>query len=149
MLTKFAIALICLAGLVYLNRLLHRLLEEFGRKRRISALRLHVIRKAINVLLLALGVILVCFFLGLSYNQVFIFLSSILAVIGIALFAQWSILSHLTAGFIIFFAFPYRVGDRVKVVDQDEDISGEILEIASFHVLILRDDGSTVTYPNS
>ena len=44
---------------------------------------------------------------------------------------------------------PYRVGDRVKVVDPDEDISGEIVEVASFHVLIRRDDGSTVTYPNS
>ena len=50
---------------------------------------------------------------------------------------------------IIFFAFPYRIGDRIKVVDKDDDISGKIVEIALFHVLIRRDDGSTVTYPNS
>jgi small-conductance mechanosensitive channel len=58
-------------------------------------------------------------------------------------------LSHLTAGVIIFFAFPYGIGDRIRVVDKDDDISGRILEIALFHVLIRRDDGTTVVYPNS
>ncbi|MBQ0760984.1 MAG: mechanosensitive ion channel family protein [Gammaproteobacteria bacterium] len=133
----------------YLNRIVTSILLKFADKNRMSALRLGYVQKAINIGFLLLGFILVCFLFGLGYQQVFIFLSSFLAVLGIALVAQWSILSNITAGVIIFFAFPYRIGDRIKVVDKDDDISGRIVEIALFHVLIRRADGSTVTYPNS
>lgn len=58
-------------------------------------------------------------------------------------------LSNITASFLIFFVFPYRVGDRIKVVDRDEDISGIIQDIRMFHVLIKHDNGNLITYPNS
>lgn len=149
MLLKVVIAAAALLGVLLFGRLLNRLLDEFARSKKVPYMRVLFVRKLINTLMVMLAIIIFCFVLGLGYHQVFIFLSSVLAVVGIALFAQWSILSHLTAGIIIFFAFPYRVGDRVKVIDPEEDITGEIMEVASFHVLIRRDDGSTVTYPNS
>ncbi len=77
------------------------------------------------------------------------FLSSIFAVLGVTFIAQWSILSNITASFLIFFVFPYRVGDRIKAVDKDEDICGEIQEISMFHVLIKQDNGNLLTYPNN
>ena len=76
------------------------------------------------------------------------FLSSIFAIIGVALFAQWSILSNITASFIIFFNFPYKIGDEIKVIDTDGDISGTIVEISLFHVLIQQGE-DLITYPNS
>lgn len=148
-LLKIALAALAVVSIIYLNALLDKLLRDFAEARHIASLRVQYVRKVINISLVVVGVLTCSFIFGFGYHQVFIFLSSVLAVIGVALFAQWSILSHLTAGVIIFFAFPYRVGDRVRVVDPDEDISGKIVEIASFHVLIRRDDGSTVTYPNS
>lgn len=146
---KVLVVVAALVAVVYLNRVLNRLLDEFAQRRHISLRRVFTLRKLLNFSVVTIAVLTISFLLGLHYQQIYIFLSSVLAVIGVALFAQWSILSHLTAGVIIFFAFPYRVGDRVKVVDGDEDITGEILEIASFHVLIRRDDGSDITYPNS
>jgi small-conductance mechanosensitive channel len=146
---KVVIVIFSVALIFYLNRIVNGVLVTFAKKNRMSALRLGYMRKAVNIGFLLLGFILVCFVIGLGYQQVFIFLSSFLAVLGIALVAQWSILSNITAGVIIFFAFPYRIGDRIKVVDKDDDITGRIVEIALFHVLIRRDDGSTVTYPNS
>ena len=50
---------------------------------------------------------------------------------------------------IIFFSFPYRVGDRIKVLDKDDDMSGVVQEISMFHVILRRDDGNVITYPNS
>ncbi|CAA0087957.1 Uncharacterised protein [Zhongshania aliphaticivorans] len=149
MITKVVIAICSLALLFYFNRIVTGVLITFADKNKVSALRLGYVRKAVNIGFLLSGLILICFFFGLGFQQVFIFLSSFLAVLGIALVAQWSILSNITAGVIIFFAFPYRIGDRIKVVDKDDDITGQIVEIALFHVLIRRDDGSTVTYPNS
>jgi small-conductance mechanosensitive channel len=147
--SKILIALLSVGVFFYLNRLVNSLLIQFAEKNQASELRVGYIRKTLNFGFLLLGLVLVCFFLGLGYQQVFIFMSSFLAVLGIALIAQWSMLSHLTAGVIIFFAFPYRIGDRIRVADKDDDISGRIIEIALFHVLIRRDDGSMVIYPNS
>jgi small-conductance mechanosensitive channel len=50
---------------------------------------------------------------------------------------------------VIFFGFPYRVGDRIKVTDSDFDISGTVEEISLFHVLIRTDTGNVITYPNN
>ncbi|MDF2178179.1 mechanosensitive ion channel family protein [Aliiglaciecola sp. CAU 1673] len=86
---------------------------------------------------------------GIDYANLMVFLSSTFAVLGVALFAQWSILSNITAGVLIFFNFPYRVGDHIKVINKDFDISGVIEEISTFHVLIKKSDGDLITYPNS
>lgn len=86
---------------------------------------------------------------GIEYGELTVFLSSLFAVIGIALFAQWSILSNLTASMIIFFQFPYRIGDRVRILNADFDLTGEIEEISSFHVMIRHDKGDLMTFPNT
>jgi hypothetical protein len=54
---------------------------------------------------------------GVEYAQISIFLSSVFAVIGVALFAQWSILSSVNASMIIFFGFPYHGGDKIRIID--------------------------------
>ena len=87
--------------------------------------------------------------LGIDYGKFVVFLSSAFAVLGIALFAQWSILSNITAGILIFFNFPYRVGDKVRIANKDFDLTGMIEEITTFHVLIRHTDGDLITYPNS
>ncbi|AWL11754.1 hypothetical protein HMF8227_01276 [Saliniradius amylolyticus] len=87
--------------------------------------------------------------LGIDYQNLMLFVSSTFAILGVALFAQWSILSNITAGVLIFFNFPYKVGDSVRVVNKDYDVTGTIKEITTFHVLIQRQDGELITYPNS
>lgn len=87
--------------------------------------------------------------LDLGYGDISLFLSSIFAVLGVALFAQWSILSNVSASVLIFFAFPYRIGDKIKVCEKDEDISGTITDITMFHVIIRHENGNIITYPNS
>ena len=122
--------------------------EKLGRSKGVLGYRVKYISKTVQLALLVLLIILAFLVIGIEYSQVSLFLSSVFAVIGVALFAQWSILSNITASLIIFFAFPYRVGDRVKVVDKDDDISGVIEEISLFHVLIRKGD-DLITYPNS
>jgi len=129
-------------------KLIDSAVSRLGHKKDVSAYRIKYITKTINLALTPFFLILITTVLGLEYSQIVIFLASIFAVVGIALFAQWSILSNITASLIIFFGFPYRVGDTIKVVEKDEDISGVVEEITLFHVLINRDD-EIVTYPNS
>lgn len=78
-----------------------------------------------------------------------VFASSLFAIIGVAMFAQWSILSNITASVIIFFNFPARVGDTIKIIDGDNSIEGTIKEITLFQVELKDSDGNLIIYPNN
>lgn len=123
-------------------------ITQLGSRKSVSPYRVKYIAKTVNISLVIFYSILLFTFLGVEYSQISIFLSSVFAVLGVALFAQWSILSNITASLIIFFGFPYRVGDHIRVVDKDDDISGVIEEISLFHVLIRKDE-ALITYPNT
>lgn len=87
--------------------------------------------------------------LGIELKDLSVFFSSILAIIGIAFFAQWSLLSNLTASVIIFFYHPLKIGDQVKILDKDFDFTGKVINITGFYVLIETNNGQKITVPNS
>jgi small-conductance mechanosensitive channel len=84
-----------------------------------------------------------------DFRNLGLVLSSVFAVIGIALFAQWSILSNVTSGVIMFFTFPYKIGDYIKIHDKDVPCEGIIEDIKTFHIILHTTDNEIVTYPNS
>jgi small-conductance mechanosensitive channel len=86
---------------------------------------------------------------GVDFKQVSVYLSSIIAVLGISFFAQWSILSNLTSSVILFFYHPMRIGDRVRVLDKDFNWVGIVTDITGFYVHIKTDDNENITLPNS
>lgn len=86
---------------------------------------------------------------GVKFQEFTIFISSVLAVLGIGFFAQWSILSNLTASFILFFYHPIRIGHRIKIIDKDYNWIGEVKNITAFYFFIKTDDGENISLPNS
>ena len=146
---KVLMGVIILIAYRLLKKIANRAILNLAEAKGVSKARLSFIQRCFNVAFLFLFASLFAIVTGIGYGDVSLFLSSIFAVLGVAFIAQWSILSNITASFLIFFVFPYRVGDRIKVVDKDEDISGEIQEIRMFHVLIKHDNGNLITYPNN
>ncbi len=145
---KIIIAFILLATYLICIRFVTQTITKIGSIKSVKNYRIKYISKTVNLVLSGFFIILLFLFLGIEYSQLSLFLSSVFAILGVALFAQWSILSNITASLIIFFAFPYRVGDAVKVIDKEEDISGVIEEISLFHVIIKKGD-DLITYPNT
>ncbi|MBN2865218.1 MAG: mechanosensitive ion channel [Thiotrichales bacterium] len=86
---------------------------------------------------------------GVDYHGLFLFASSILAVLGVALFAQWSLLSNITSSVILFFSFPARIGDKIEIIDGANIITGTITEINIFQMLLRDDKGFEISYPNN
>jgi small-conductance mechanosensitive channel len=86
---------------------------------------------------------------GVKFQDFTIFISSVLAVLGVGFFAQWSILSNLTASFILFFYHPIRIGHRIKIIDKDYDWTGEVKNITAFYFFIKTDAGQNISLPNS
>ncbi|HHF3253504.1 TPA: mechanosensitive ion channel family protein [Vibrio alginolyticus] len=146
---KLLMGIFVLIAYRILKRIVNRAILNLATTKGVKKARLSFIQRCFDVALLFLTASIFAIITGIGYGDVSLFLSSIFAVLGVAFIAQWSILSNITASFLIFFVFPYRVGDRIKVVDKDEDISGEIQEISMFHVLIKHDNGNLITYPNN
>jgi len=78
-----------------------------------------------------------------------LFLSSFIAVLGIALFAQWSMLSNVTASILLFVSHPAKIGDTISILDKDYPLSGKIKDIGAFFVIIETDSKEVITIPNS
>jgi small-conductance mechanosensitive channel len=70
-------------------------------------------------------------------------------VLGIAFFAQWSILSNITAGLVIFFNHPLRLGDQIRITEKDYLVEGKLVSISFFFLHIVTKNGEEVTIPNS
>lgn len=140
--------LLTAASYFFVKSLIKRLVQKIGKEKRIAMRRVQYVQFILTgfwtiVTFAILGVIT-----GFNYQDVGLIFTSIFAVLGVALFAQWSILSNVTASVIVFFFFPYHVGDHVKVIDGENTVEGTIIEITMFHV-ILKFEETHVTYPNS
>jgi len=127
----------------------HELVKKIGRKSGVNDARIRLIRRYITVTLFFIALIIESFVFGAELKDMAVLFSSVFAVIGIALFAIWSILSNVTSGIIMFFSFPYKVGDKIKIHDKDSPIEGIIEDIRAFQLHLRQDNGDLITYPNN
>lgn len=124
-------------------------IQKLAGVKKVSSKRLFYILKFFNIMIYLSLLIVLATIWGVKFNGLMVFLSSVFAVIGIALFAQWSILSNLTSSIIIFFTFPARVGDKVKILDKDDSVTGTIKEITPFQVELEDEEKNIILYPNN
>jgi len=124
-------------------------IKKIGRKSGINEARTNLIIRYATVTLFLIATLIESFILGAEPKELALVFSSVFAVIGIGLFAIWSILSNITSGVIMFFAFPYKVGDKIQIHDKDFPIIAIIEDITAFQILLRMDNGDLVTYPNN
>jgi len=108
-----------------------------------------VIKKGVNIILLWVTIALLFFIWGVNQSDLVVFIASFLAVLGVALFAQWSILSNITSGIIIFFSHPVRLDDTISIIDKDYQIEGRVSDIGLFFVIVKTKNGEQVTVPSN
>jgi small-conductance mechanosensitive channel len=108
-----------------------------------------VVKKGTNFILLISAIAFLLFIWGVNQSELVVFISSFLAVLGIALFAQWSILSNITSGVIMFFSHPVKLDDTICILDKDYQIEGRVSDIGFFFVIIKTKDGKQVTIPSN
>jgi small-conductance mechanosensitive channel len=111
--------------------------------------RRKIIIKAVNLFILITVLILLAGVWGLQQNEIAVFASTILTVLGIAFVAQWSLLSNITASILLFFNHPLKLGDTISVLDKEYPVEGEITELTYFYVHLKTKNGDLITIPNS
>ena len=121
-----------------------------------NPVRTNLIIKFINIALTIIAMVVLTLVWSVNYRDLGVMLSSVFAVIGVALFAQWSILSNITAGVIIFFSFPFKIVNTIRILDKElldpnnTDLDKFVIEdIRAFHLHLRRSNGEILTYPNN
>ena len=148
--TKELIATGILLILVVLSRLIvSKLVRSFAKRSQTIEKRTRLVLKYIHLLMNIIAVIALIIIWGVQTKDIFIVFSSIATVVGVAMFAQWSILSNITSGIILFFSFPYKIGDYIFIHDKDFPIQAEIEDIGAFHVYLKTRKGEIIVYPNN
>ncbi|WP_290468709.1 mechanosensitive ion channel domain-containing protein [Lacinutrix sp. MedPE-SW] len=141
--------LIVLAIFIVIRILGKMTIKKIGQKSVINDARVKLISRYFTVTLLLIFILVEAFIFGVEPRDISLIFSSVFAVIGIGLFAIWSILSNVTSGIIMFFSFPYKVGDKIKIHDKDYPIEAIIEDIRAFQLHLRLDNGDLVTYPNN
>ncbi|WNM18229.1 mechanosensitive ion channel domain-containing protein [Flavobacterium capsici] len=141
--------IIVLIIVVVLRVLFTKLIRRYAKTHSNIEHRTNLVIKYIHLLLNIITVIILIIIWGVQKKDLLVTISSVATVIGVAMFAQWSILSNITSGIILFFFFPFKIGDTIKIFDKDFPIQAEIEDISAFHIDLITADGERITYPNN
>jgi len=125
----------------YVNNSLKQVHLQRGRRK--------MIIKAAQLLTFLSAVILLSAIWGLRQNEIAVFVGTVLTALGIAFFAQWSLLSNVTSSLLLFFNHPVKIGDTIRVLDKDYPFEGEVSDLTYFFVYLKTSQGEIITIPNS
>ena len=140
---------IVITAFILLNFSIKKLIKRYAKSAHLSEHRTNLIFKYISFFIFALISVIIFAIWGIKSDDIFSFIGTALTIIGVAFFAQWSILSNITSGMIMFFTFPFRIGDVIRIHDKDFPIEAQIEDIKAFHTILRNREGELITYPNS
>ena len=123
------------------NRILVRLDNDLKRKK--------ITMRIINLFSLIFMIIGLAAIWNIDRSQLMVFITSLITVLGIAFFAQWSILANITSSLILFFNHPVKIGQRICVLDKEYEIEGKLIDISFYFLYIKTDEEELVTIPTS
>jgi small-conductance mechanosensitive channel len=135
---------ILLLIVILLRVIVSKLIRRYAKLSEIIERRTNLVVKYIHLLINIIAIFTLIVIWGVQTKDIFITISSITTVLGVGLFAQWSILSNISSGIILFFSFPFKIGDVIKIHDQDFPIEAEIEDIKAFHVYMKTKEGEMI-----
>lgn len=140
---------VVIAAYILIKYIAQKAIERVSLKFGYQKARVKIIKKLVNVFIFFVALTMIALVWGIDQHQLIYVVSSLLTILGIAFFAQWSIISNITATFIIFFNHPVKIGDNVTVVDKDMPVEGKISDIGVFFIILKTEDGSKLTIPSN
>lgn len=95
------------------------------------------------------GLMMLIIIWGIEIGSLLIFASTALTLLGVALFASWSLLSNVTAYFVLLLHPSYRRGTFVRIIDFDNYAEGYISELTFFNTKLITENREVIVYPNN
>ena len=148
---KFQIAETIIIIIVFLiTKLITKgIIRKVGIRFKYQSGRVKITNKIISVLFVTILSVFLMAIWGVDQSELLLFLSTILTILGVAFFAQWSIISNITSTLIIFFSHPIKIGDYLTIMDKDFQIEGKLSDIGIFFIIIKTKDDKKITIPSN
>ncbi len=140
---------ILLAVVIALRYLSASLVRRYSAISQVLEFRANLVIKYISIFITVVTGLALFVIWGVDAANIFATVTGIMTLIGVALFAQWSVLSNITSGVILLFSFPFKIGDTIRIHDKDFPIEAEIEDIRAFHTLLRTAEGEMISYPNN
>lgn len=140
---------IAIAVYIILRAVANKIIDKTVATSFMQKTRGKIIKKAMNLILILLVSTFVLIIWGVDSSELAFFIGSVLTVIGIALFAQWSILSNITSGIILFFNHSVKLDDTINIMDKDYEIEGRVSDIGLFFVILKTKNDEKISIPNN
>lgn len=138
-----------LSILLLLRYAVGRLIHRRSLKANFDITRKQIAVKLTNILFFVILAFFLAAIWGLSGADVLTFVTSALTILGVAFFAQWSLLSNITSGLILFFNHPLKIGDYVEIVDKDFPMEGRVENITLFFLHLRNAENQVYTLSNT
>lgn len=149
-LPKIIYSAISIAAVLVVRNVLISLIKRYAKTHKRVQQRTNMIIKYFDFIFVFILIFWNILVWGVDFRDVALVFSSVFAIIGVAMFAQWSILSNVTSGIIMFFSFPYKIGDKIKIHDKDFYTDPLIIDdILTFQMILRSENGELLSYPNN
>jgi small-conductance mechanosensitive channel len=150
---KYYITLLWSGGVILLHVIIVKwTLPKIRKGVKISKLSEESALKAFNIMRIIIGTMtLAALFLvwGIDFSGLLLVSTSLITITGVALFANWSLLSNITAYFILLFQPSYSRGNFIRVFEGDNFVEGTIADVNLFNIKLITDEQETIMYPNN
>jgi len=140
---------ICLMVFLFLRRFGHHIVRNAVIRSSFKSKEEKEVLRLLNLLATVMLAIVITAIWGVKQNEILIFATSVITVLGVAFFAEMSVLSNVTACLVLFFQHPVKIGDFIRLQDGEQVLEGELIDITYFFVFIRTNGNKTITIPNS
>lgn len=133
-----------------IKKITYKIINKTLSEKFIQESRGTLITKVINLTMTIISLIFISLIWGVNQSDLAVFVGSVLTVVGVAFFAQWSLLSNITSSIIIFFNHPVKLNDSIIILEgKDYGIEGKIIDIGLFFVKLETKESGEITLPNN
>jgi small-conductance mechanosensitive channel len=150
---KYYITLLWSGGVIFLHMIIVKwTLPKIRKGVTISKLTEDSALKAFNITRILIGTMTVATLLivwGIDFSGLLLISTSLITITGVALFANWSLLSNITAYFILLFQPSYSRGNFIRILEGDNFVEGTISEVNLFNIKLITEDLDIIMYPNN
>jgi small-conductance mechanosensitive channel len=145
---NIAITLLIIIANSLLIKGLIPIVRSYTRSSRLKPNSLDKARISIRMVTNIISIVLILFVWGFDFNGLMTMSVGLIALLGVSLFASWSILSNVTAFFLLVFHESYKRGNFIRVIAGDNYLEGYISEINLFNTKLITEDKEVIVYPN-
>lgn len=146
---QIAKTIVLILGFLIAKFFTKRLIRKAGARFNYQVGRIKITNKIVNALLGILVLVFLMVIWGVRQTDLVVFLSTTMTILGVAFFAQWSLISNITSTLIIFFNHPIKIGDSLTIMEKDYEIEGVLNDIGVFFITIKTKDNKKITMPSN